>query len=89
MQQSIRMVRAVRTSANPQESIMLKRASFLSLIAGLSLANAAFAAVPDSWTELDPRVRAQEEKQYRAAPAAQFKAPVGTRYDVIDRNSPL
>lgn len=68
---------------------MLKRASILSLIAGLSLANAAFAAVPDSWTELDPRVRAQEEKQYRAMPRVEFKAPAGTRYDVIDRSSPL
>lgn len=68
---------------------MLKRASILSLVAGLSFANAAFAVVPDSWTELDPRVRAQEEKQYRSAPRVEFKAPVGTRYDVIDRNSPL
>ncbi len=68
---------------------MLKRASVLSLIAGLSLANAAFAATPDSWTELDPRVRAQEEKQYRATPRLEFKAPAATRYDTIDRNSPL
>lgn len=68
---------------------MLKRASLLSLVAGLSLANAAFAATPDSWTELDPRVRAQEEKQLRTAPRTEFKAPVVTRYDMIDRNSPL
>lgn len=69
---------------------MIKRASVLALIAGVAFTNAALAAFPDSWTELDPRVRAQEEKEYRVAPrAVQFKAPEATRYDVLDRNSPL
>lgn len=66
---------------------MLKHGAMI-LIAGLSMANVALAG-NDSWTELDPRVRAQEEKAMKAASKADFKAPAGTRYDMIDRNSPL
>lgn len=66
---------------------MLKQGALI-LVAGLSIANVAFAG-NDSWTDLDPRVRAQEEKVMKATVKADFKAPAGTRFDVIDRNSPL
>lgn len=69
---------------------MSKAKVVLSLIAGLFVANGAFAAMPDSYTELDPRVRAEEQKEQgarkaeRPAPAVESRG----RYDFLERFNP-
>lgn len=73
----------------------MSRKFVLPLIAGLFIVNSAFAAPFDSWTELDPRVRAAEEKLMKAqkserlASAAQRdEKPVRGNFDYVDRTSP-
>jgi len=55
-------------------------------------ATAAQARVADSWTDLDPKVRAAEEAARKAAPATQ-PGPTATApasaFNVLDRTSPL
>lgn len=73
----------------------MSRKFVLPLIAGLFIANGVFASPHDSWTELDPRVRASEERQMKAQKSERGASAMRTeekrvegKYDHIDRNSP-
>jgi hypothetical protein len=55
------------------------------------VATNAFARFPDSYTDLDPRVRAEEQARYaQSAPSVQGKSDsTPSTYQQIDRASPL
>jgi hypothetical protein len=53
------------------------------------VSTSAFAQFRDSWTDLEPRVRAAEQASFaNATPSMQSEA-ARAKFDQIDRNSPL